>query len=110
MQIGFYSGRKTEVGIGGEITFSGITFDAAVHFYKDGQSAVQWCAFVALSDLLFKQFLPGVTGTCLENVGLTKVVFAVASQDNPYLGNDNVVPTNYQIREGIFPSQPPKLC
>jgi hypothetical protein len=42
MQIGFYSGRKTEVGIGGEITFSGLTSDAAVHFYKDGHHSYEY--------------------------------------------------------------------
>lgn len=85
--------RSTDVIVGGEVSFFSLTFDAAVHLYKergDASKALQWTVLAALTVkdefLALSKVVPEVKGTYLD-LALRRVVFVAASKEDPSLGN-----------------------
>ena len=99
------SGQQPSVMLGGEVSFEGIVFDALVHLYKGDASAkgIQWTVYASLSTISslshFKS-LAKLNGSFLD-LELTQVVFAAASQDDPSIGDANIIPSDFTLHQGI---------
>ena len=98
------SGKATDVILGGEVAFSTLVFDAAVHLYRSpGRStkSLEWTLFAALTakdkTLALSEVVPNVAGTPFD-LALTQVVFVAASRDDPSIGN--MVTSGYTIYQG----------
>ena len=88
--------------IGGEVAFEGLTFDALVHLYKGDAGSLQWTVFASLTasndSLALSKLVPELHGTFLD-LALTQVVFAAASQDDPVVSSQTVIP--YKLHKGV---------
>jgi hypothetical protein len=117
------SGKTSEVALGGEVQFEGITIDAAVHLYQsaDGSKKIEWTIIGAMSssgDLSISSLVSELKvslylfychmssanvwqqGSFLDGITLRNASFIVASKDDPALGA--MLPKPYPIHQGQY--------
>ena len=98
------SGKKTDLIIGGEVAFSGLTFDAAVHLYPAAgdSKGIEWTILAALTagdnSLALSRVVSEVKGTFLD-LSLRQVVFVAASRDDPSIGQ--MIASGYSFHQGL---------
>lgn len=98
------NGKNADVIVGGEVAFSTLTFDVAVHLYRSPDAAkktLEWTVLAALTvgdtSLALSKIVPEVKGTALD-LALTQAVFVAASRDDPSLGN--MITSGYSFHQG----------
>ena len=99
------SEKANDLIVGGEVAFSALVFDAAVHLYRSpegSKKSLEWTVLAALTvkndALQLSKVVPEVAGTPLD-LSLTQAVFVAASRDDPSLGN--MITSGFAFHEGM---------
>ncbi|TBU56241.1 hypothetical protein BD310DRAFT_931958 [Dichomitus squalens] len=99
------NGKTTDLILGGEVAFSTLLFDAAVHLYRspDGsKKSLEWTVLAALTATdeawQLSKVVPEIEGTPFD-LALTQVVFVAASKDDPSLGN--MITSGFSFHQGV---------
>lgn len=96
--------KKNDLIVGGEVAFSTLVFDAAVHLYKSpdpSAKSLEWTVLAALTvkneSLALSKVVPEIEGSPFD-LALTHAVFVSASRDDPSLGN--MITSGFSFHQG----------
>ncbi|TBU36569.1 hypothetical protein BD309DRAFT_984853, partial [Dichomitus squalens] len=99
------NGKTTDLILGGEVAFSTLVFDAAVHLYRspdNSKKSLEWTVLAALTSkdeaLQLSKVVPEIEGTPFD-LALTQAVFVAASKDDPSLGN--MITSGFSFHQGV---------
>ncbi|CAE6440418.1 unnamed protein product, partial [Rhizoctonia solani] len=98
------SAKNTDLILGGQVAFSTLVFDAAVHLYKspDKSKSLEWTVLASLTvqndALPLSKVVPELHGTPFD-LALTQAVFVAASRDDPSIGN--MITSDFSFHQGV---------
>ncbi|TBU39054.1 hypothetical protein BD309DRAFT_970509 [Dichomitus squalens] len=99
------NGKTTDLILGGEVAFSTLVFDAAVHLYRspdNSKKSLEWTVLAALTSKdearQLSKVVPEIEGTPFD-LALTQAVFVAASKDDPSLGN--MITSGFSFHQGV---------
>ncbi|CUA71097.1 ABC transporter G family member 18 [Rhizoctonia solani] len=98
------SEKSTDLTLEGQVAFSTLVFQAAVHLYTspDNPKSLEWTVLASLTvqndALPLSKVVPELHGTPFD-LALTQAVFVAASKDDPSIGN--MITSDFSFHQGV---------